>query len=163
MTNAHEFLEWFQNATEKIEDDIIRDVLDAELFDVADAAIDARGVIQTATDRARSDFNDGDELDDDDMRQFIQDVVNEVVEVGASPNEVDSVQSRHGGTEEAKKNIDLYAQAETDTDNLNGYLEPFSSPIAALTEGMANYAESVALEYFSTFVRHLESLVDELP
>lgn len=163
MTNAHEFLEWFQNATEKLDDDVTRDVLDAELFDVADAAIDARGVIQTAIDRARSDFNDGDELDDDDMRQFIQDVVNEVVEVGASPNEVASVQSRHGGTEEAKKNIDLYAQAETDTDNLNGYLEPFSSPIAALTEGMANYAESVALEYFSTFVRHLESLVDDLP
>lgn len=163
MTNAHEFLEWFQNTTEKLDDDVTRDVLDAELFDVADAAIDARGVIQTAIDRARSDFNDGDELDDTEMRQFIQDVVNEVVEVGASLNEVASVQSRHGGTEEAKRNIDLYAQAETDTDNLNAYLEPFSSPIAALTEGMANYAESVALKYFSTFVRHLESLVDELP
>lgn len=97
MTDALEFLEWFQNATEKLDDDVTRDVLDAELFDVADAALDARGVIQTAIDRARSDFNDGDELDDDDMQQFIQDVVNEVAEVGASLNEVASVQSRHGG------------------------------------------------------------------
>ena len=53
MTSAHEFLEWFQNATENLDNVVTRDVLDAELFDVADAAIDARGVIQTAIDRAR--------------------------------------------------------------------------------------------------------------
>ena len=53
MTNAHEFLEWFQNATENLDNVVTRDVLDAELFDVADADIDARGVIQTAIDRAR--------------------------------------------------------------------------------------------------------------
>lgn len=163
MTNAHEFLEWFQNATDKLDDDVLRDVLDAELFDVADAAIDARGVVQTAIDRARSDYGENEELDDDDMRQFIHNVANDVAEVGASPNEVESVQSRHGGTEDAKKGIDLYAQAEADTDELDRYLEPFSSPIAALTEGMANYAESVAIKYFSTYLSRLESLVDDLP
>lgn len=163
MTNAHEFLEWFQNATDNLDDDVIRDVVDAELFDVADAAIDAREVVQTAIDRARSEFGEGDDLDDGDMRRFIQDVADEAADVGASTHEVASVQSRHGGTEDAKKGIDLYAQAEADTDELDRYLEPFSSPIAALTEGMANYAETVALKYFSTYLSRLESLADDTP
>lgn len=163
MTNAHEFLEWFQHATDNLDDDVLRDVVDAELFDVADAAIDARGVVQTAIDRARSEFGENDVLPDSEMQRFIQDVADAAAEVGASTQEVDSVQSRHGGTEEAKKNIDLYAQAEADTDLLDRYLEPFSSPIAALTEGMADYAESVAIKYFSTYLSRLESLADDLP
>lgn len=163
MTNAHEFLEWLQNATDNLDDDVIRDVVDAELFDVADVAIGARAVVQTAIDRARSDFGENEELDDDQMRRFIQDVTEEATDVGASTHEVDSVKSRHGGTEDAKKGIDLYAQAEADTDELDRYLEPFSNPIAALTEGMANYAETVALNYYSTYLSRLESLADDTP
>lgn len=163
MTNAHEFLEWFQNATDNLDDDVIRDVVDAELFDVADVAIDARGVVQTAIDRAYGNFGEGDNLDEDDMRRFIQDVASEAADVGASTYEVASAQIHSGNIEDAKKGLDFYAQAEVDADELDRYMEPFSHPIDALTDGIADYAEAVALKYFSTYLSRLEALADDTP